>query len=49
VLQYDILGGVGEWILVAIVGGTIVGYLSGFIYLKTKQPEEAPSKLNTYS
>ena len=32
----DVLGGIGEWILVAIVGGIEVGYLSGLIYLKFK-------------
>lgn len=35
-LQYDVLGGIGEWILVAIIGGIVVGYLTGFIFLKTR-------------
>ena len=35
VMQYDILGGITEWVLVAIIGGTVIGYLIGLIYLKT--------------
>ena len=41
VMQYDILGGIAEWMLVAIIGGTTIGYLVGLIYLKTK-----PKKLD---
>lgn len=41
VMQYDILGGIAEWVLVAIFGGTVIGYLIGLIYLKTK-----PKKLD---
>jgi len=33
VLQGDILGGIVEWTPVAVVGGAVVGFLTGFIYL----------------
>jgi len=32
VLQQDILGGIVEWSVVAIVGGLIIGYLAGWVY-----------------
>jgi hypothetical protein len=35
----DVLGGVGEWILVAIIGGIVVGHLTAKIYLKFKPSE----------
>lgn len=35
-LTGDIWGGMDEWLVVAVIGGIIVGYLTGFIYLKVR-------------
>ena len=40
-LQYDVLSGILEWLLVAIIGGLVFGYLFGWLYLKTKPVEQA--------
>ncbi|MDA8217989.1 MAG: hypothetical protein M0Z94_10270 [Dehalococcoidales bacterium] len=40
VLQGDILGGIMEWLIVAVVGGAMVGLLTGSIYLRfNKAPD----------
>ncbi len=41
VLLGDILGGIAEWIIVAVVGGAIVGLLTGSILLHFKPPRAA--------
>lgn len=41
VLLGDILGGIAEWIIVAVVGGAIVGFLTGSILLHFKPPRAA--------
>lgn len=33
----DILGGIIEWIFVAVVGGFIIGFLISFIYLRLRK------------
>ena len=39
VLRYDVLGGMDEWLVVAIIGGFVIGFLIGVIYLKTRSPQ----------
>lgn len=40
-LQSNVIGGILEWLLVAIIGGFIFGYLFGWIYLKAKPVKQA--------
>ncbi|HOR00925.1 MAG TPA: hypothetical protein PLJ35_19090 [Anaerolineae bacterium] len=41
VLRGDILGGITEWIMVAVVGGAIIGFLTGSILLRLKPSRAA--------
>ncbi|HPL30778.1 MAG TPA: hypothetical protein PLG21_22255 [Anaerolineae bacterium] len=41
VLRGDILGGITEWIVVAIIGGAIVGFLTASILLRLKPSRAA--------
>lgn len=40
VFRYDILGGIREWLPVAVVGGFVVGVLMGFLYLRGRGREK---------
>ncbi len=43
IFVYDILGGISEWIIVALVGGSLVGLLIGFLALRPKKIAEMKS------
>lgn len=43
VFQGDILGGIMEWIPIAVVGGAVVGFLTSSIYLRCNGYPEARS------
>jgi hypothetical protein len=45
VFRWDILGGMAEWIIVAIVGGAIVGFAMGWIYLHLSRVHHADTAL----
>ena len=34
----SILGGITEWMMVAVIGGAIVGFLTGSVYLLVDRP-----------
>lgn len=40
-LQSNVIGGILEWLLVAIIGGFIIGYLFGWVYMKAKPIKQA--------
>jgi len=42
VLRYDILGGILEWSLVAILGGAIVGFLVSLVYRSIRRAHPGP-------
>lgn len=41
----DFLGGVGEWILIALVGGCLVGLAAGWITLKRQSVRQSPANV----
>ncbi|MHB1134569.1 MAG: hypothetical protein ACYC4L_19535 [Chloroflexota bacterium] len=40
VLRGDILGGMVEWLVVAVVGGAVVGFLAGSLFLRFGRPRD---------
>jgi len=44
VLVGDVLGGISEWIVVSLVGGSLIGLLIGFLALRPKKSALRPKK-----
>lgn len=44
VLVGDVLGGISEWIVVSLVGGSLIGLLIGFLGLRPKKSALRPKK-----
>jgi hypothetical protein len=40
IILYDLIGGSLVWLVVALIGGALIGFLVSFIYLRLRKPPE---------